>query len=32
MSVNVGAQHGVHSRKMTFALRLEPTDNIGVEP
>jgi hypothetical protein len=32
LRVDIGAQHGVHSREMAFARGLEPVDDVGVEP
>ncbi|MBV8664040.1 MAG: hypothetical protein JO107_13165, partial [Hyphomicrobiales bacterium] len=31
LRINIGAQHRVHSRKVAFAARLEPFDNVAVD-
>jgi hypothetical protein len=32
VSIDIGAQHGVHARQMPSAVRLEPINNVAVEP
>jgi hypothetical protein len=31
VSIDVGAQHGIHARQVPSAMRLEPINNVAVE-